>query len=70
MGWGTDDTGLITLLVHLSERQRRDLVDKYAEVKNGGDLFQAGIGKHQCNHRCHRYKSGSDSTLRGWMSGL
>ncbi|CAJ1448770.1 unnamed protein product [Effrenium voratum] len=41
VGWGTDDTGLITLLVHLSERQRRDLVDKYAEVKNGGDLFQA-----------------------------
>ena len=28
-GWGTDDTGLITLLVHLSERHRRDLVDKY-----------------------------------------
>lgn len=28
VGWGTDDTGLITLLVHLSERQRRDLVSK------------------------------------------
>lgn len=41
VGWGTDDTGLITLLVHLSERQRRDLVSKYAEIKNGGDLYKA-----------------------------
>jgi len=41
VGWGTDDTGLITLLVHLSERQRRDLVDKYKEIKNGGDIYKA-----------------------------
>ncbi|CAE7596577.1 Anxa4 [Symbiodinium pilosum] len=40
-GWGTDDTGLITLLVHLSERHRRDLVDKYREIKNGGDIYEA-----------------------------
>jgi len=41
VGWGTDDTGLITLLVHLSERQRRDLVSKYCDIKNGGDLYKA-----------------------------
>lgn len=40
VGFGTDDTGLITLLVHLSERQRRDLVSTFAEIKGGGDLYR------------------------------
>jgi len=40
VGWGTDDTGLITLLVHLTERQRRDLVSKYFDIPNGGDLYE------------------------------
>jgi len=39
-GWGTDDTGLITLLVHLSERRRRDLCIKYEELF-GRTLFDA-----------------------------
>jgi len=39
-GWGTDNTGLITLLVHLSERKRRDLVEKYRVIKDGGDLIE------------------------------
>jgi len=39
VGIGTDDTGLITLLVHLSEKQKRELVDKYMDIKNGGDLI-------------------------------
>lgn len=40
VGFGTDDTGLITLLTHLSERKRRDLRSMYAEIKNGGDLYK------------------------------
>lgn len=39
-GFGTDDTGLITCLVHLPERKRRDLVDKFAEIDGGGDLYE------------------------------
>jgi len=39
VGFGTDDTGLVTCLVHLSERRKKDLVDKYMDVKNGGDIF-------------------------------
>jgi len=31
-GWGTDDTGLITCLVHLSERQRKELVETYTAL--------------------------------------
>eukprot|EP00933_Yihiella_yeosuensis_P077968 TRINITY_DN8901_c0_g1_i1.p1 TRINITY_DN8901_c0_g1~~TRINITY_DN8901_c0_g1_i1.p1 ORF type:complete len:1206 (+),score=316.04 TRINITY_DN8901_c0_g1_i1:534-3620(+) len=40
VGFGTDDTGLITLLVHLSERNRRDLVSKFGDIPGGGDLYQ------------------------------
>jgi len=40
VGWGTDDTGLITNLVHLSERRRRELVAAYADVPKGGDLYE------------------------------
>eukprot|EP00927_Polykrikos_kofoidii_P015956 TRINITY_DN17159_c0_g1_i1.p1 TRINITY_DN17159_c0_g1~~TRINITY_DN17159_c0_g1_i1.p1 ORF type:complete len:1349 (+),score=270.59 TRINITY_DN17159_c0_g1_i1:35-4081(+) len=40
-GWGTDETGLITCLTHLSERERNDLVMAYAEIEGGGDLYQA-----------------------------
>jgi len=39
VGFGTDDTGLITCLVHMSERKRRELVDMYAEIPNGGSLY-------------------------------
>jgi len=39
VGFGTDDTGLITNLVHLSERRRRELVKAYAEIPKGGDLY-------------------------------
>jgi len=41
VGWGTDDTGLITLLVHMTERQRRDLASKYFDIINGGDIYKA-----------------------------
>ena len=51
VGWGTDDTGLITLLVHLSERQRRELVSKYAEIKKGGDLYQHIKGDTSGNYQ-------------------
>lgn len=40
VGWGTDDTGLITCLVHLTERRRRDLVEAFAEIEGGGDLYE------------------------------
>jgi len=50
-GWGTDDTGLITLLVHLSERKRRDLVDKYKEIKAGGDLYDKIRGDTSGNYQ-------------------
>mmetsp|Transcript_20598 Transcript_20598/g.37039 ORF Transcript_20598/g.37039 Transcript_20598/m.37039 type:complete len:1111 (+) Transcript_20598:525-3857(+) len=50
-GWGTDDTGLITLLVHLSERKRRDLVDKYKEIKAGGDLYAKIKGDTSGNYQ-------------------
>jgi hypothetical protein len=39
VGFGTDDTGLVTCLVHLSERRRKELVTAYMRIKNGGDLF-------------------------------
>ena len=39
-GWGTYETGLITLLVHLSERQRRELVAKYWQLRDGGDIYK------------------------------
>lgn len=39
VGFGTDDTGLVTLLTHLSERKRRELVSMYAEIPRGGDLY-------------------------------
>jgi len=39
VGLGTDDTGLVTLLAHLSEHKRVALVDKYMDIKYGGDLF-------------------------------
>jgi len=41
VGWGTDDTGLITCLTHLSERQRKNLIEDYATLEGGGDLFEA-----------------------------
>jgi hypothetical protein len=41
VGWGTDDMGLITCLTHLSERQRRELVETYATIEGGGDLYEA-----------------------------
>jgi hypothetical protein len=40
-GWGTAETGLLTCLVHLSERKKKDLIDKYMEVPFGGDIFEA-----------------------------
>lgn len=40
-GWGTAETGLLTCLVHLSERKKKDLIDKYMEVPFGGDIFAA-----------------------------
>ncbi|CAE7768150.1 Anxa6 [Symbiodinium sp. CCMP2456] len=40
LGWGTDDTGLLTLLVHLSERQRRDLAEAYKRL-TGSTIFDA-----------------------------
>lgn len=39
-GFGTDETGLITCLVHLSERRKADLVNAYMDIKYGGDIFQ------------------------------
>jgi len=39
-GWGTDDTGLITCLVHLSERKRADLITAFAEIDGGGDVIK------------------------------
>lgn len=33
-GWGTDDTGLITCLVHLSEMERKDLIQTYRRIFN------------------------------------
>eukprot|EP00928_Gymnodinium_smaydae_P021600 TRINITY_DN18451_c1_g3_i1.p1 TRINITY_DN18451_c1_g3~~TRINITY_DN18451_c1_g3_i1.p1 ORF type:complete len:1466 (+),score=323.52 TRINITY_DN18451_c1_g3_i1:52-4449(+) len=39
-GWGTDETGLVTLLTHLSEKQRKELVDTYATIDGGGDLVE------------------------------
>jgi len=38
-GWGTDNTGLITCLVHLSEQQRRRLLEAYAS-RHRRDLAQ------------------------------
>lgn len=43
-GWGTDDTGLITCLVHLTERKRRELVETYKTIKGGGDLYRKIVG--------------------------
>lgn len=40
VGWGTDETGLITLLVHLSERQRRELAEAYRRL-TGSTIFDA-----------------------------
>eukprot|EP00931_Biecheleriopsis_adriatica_P005709 TRINITY_DN107194_c0_g1_i1.p1 TRINITY_DN107194_c0_g1~~TRINITY_DN107194_c0_g1_i1.p1 ORF type:complete len:1503 (-),score=410.13 TRINITY_DN107194_c0_g1_i1:97-4557(-) len=51
VGWGTNDTGLITLLVHLSERQRRDLVDKYMSIPKGGDLYKHISGDTSGNYK-------------------
>mmetsp|Transcript_16540 Transcript_16540/g.30594 ORF Transcript_16540/g.30594 Transcript_16540/m.30594 type:complete len:1387 (+) Transcript_16540:94-4254(+) len=39
VGFGTDDTGLITCLVHLSERRKIDLFEAYKDIPNGGNLF-------------------------------
>lgn len=39
-GWGTDDTGLCTLLSHLSERQRTELRAEYEEL-TGTSLIEA-----------------------------
>lgn len=39
-GFGTDDTGLCTLLSHLSERQRKELQENYREL-TGTDLIEA-----------------------------
>lgn len=39
VGLGTDDTGLITCLVHLSERKKLDLFEAYKDVRNGGNLY-------------------------------
>jgi len=39
VGFGTDDTGLCTLLCHLPEHKRAGLIDKYMDIKYGGDLF-------------------------------
>jgi len=39
-GWGTDDTGLCTLLSHLTERQRAELRAEYMEL-TGNDLIEA-----------------------------
>jgi len=41
VGWGSDNTGLVTCLVHLSERQKQELVETYARIPKGGDLFKA-----------------------------
>eukprot|EP00929_Paragymnodinium_shiwhaense_P059989 TRINITY_DN2_c0_g1_i1.p1 TRINITY_DN2_c0_g1~~TRINITY_DN2_c0_g1_i1.p1 ORF type:complete len:1368 (+),score=446.78 TRINITY_DN2_c0_g1_i1:80-4183(+) len=41
VGWGTDETGLITLLTHLPENKRKELVETYATIDGGGDLFEA-----------------------------
>ncbi|CAE8599966.1 unnamed protein product [Polarella glacialis] len=41
VGWGTDDTGLITCLVHLTERRKRELYETYKEIPKGGDLYDA-----------------------------
>lgn len=38
-GFGTDDTGLVTLLTHLSERKRRELVEAFKDTKGGGDIY-------------------------------
>jgi hypothetical protein len=40
-GWGTDETGLLTCLVHLSERKKVDLIKEYMNVPFGGDIFAA-----------------------------
>jgi hypothetical protein len=39
-GWGTDNTGLITCLVHLNDRQRRELRETYRKVFEGRDLIE------------------------------
>jgi Ca2+-binding EF-hand superfamily protein len=40
-GWGTNETGLLTCLVHLSERKKKDLIKAYMNVPFGGDIFAA-----------------------------
>jgi hypothetical protein len=40
-GWGTAETGLLTCLVHLSERKKKDLIEAYMGVPFGGDIFEA-----------------------------
>jgi hypothetical protein len=40
VGFGTDETGLVTCLVHLSERRRKELYGKYMEIKYGGCLYE------------------------------
>jgi len=73
-GWGTDDSGLILCLVHLSERQRKELRETYMR-EFGSSLEDAIIGDTSGDYKdallacvrdpCDTYCRGLRSSMKG-----